>query len=55
MFAIADHYVQPRPVARMPPEARGKARLLRNYKLTCVQLDAMWTYVGHKGKKGTSR
>jgi len=28
MFAIADHCVQPRPVARMPPEARGKARLL---------------------------
>jgi transposase-like protein len=25
--------------------------LLANYPLTRVQLDAMWTYVGHKGKK----
>jgi transposase-like protein len=32
-----------------------EALLLRNYKLTRVQLDAMWTYVGHKCEKGTSR
>jgi len=32
-----------------------EALLLRNYKLTRVQLDAMWTYVDHKGEKGTSR
>jgi hypothetical protein len=25
--------------------------LLANYPLTRVQLDAMWTYVGHKGEK----
>lgn len=25
--------------------------LLSNYHLTRVQLDAMWTYVGHKGEK----
>src|SRR5512136_1089657 len=25
--------------------------LLTNYNLTKVQLDAMWTYVGHKGEK----
>lgn len=25
--------------------------LLSNYPLTRVQLDAMWTYVGHKGEK----
>lgn len=25
--------------------------LLTNYSLTRVQLDAMWTYVGHKGEK----
>lgn len=25
--------------------------LLTNYHLTRVQLDAMWTYVGHKGEK----
>jgi transposase-like protein len=28
-----------------------EALLLANYPLTRVQLDAMWTYVGHKGKK----
>ena len=25
--------------------------LLANHSLTRVQLDAMWTYVGHKGEK----
>ena len=30
-----------------------EALLLANYQLTRVQLDALWTYVGHKGgKKG---
>ena len=28
-----------------------EAILLTNYHLTRVQLDAMWTYVGHKGEK----
>jgi hypothetical protein len=27
------------------------ALLLANHHLTRVQLDAMWTYVGHKGEK----
>jgi hypothetical protein len=27
--------------------------LLANHLLTRVQLDAMWTYVGHKGEKAT--
>jgi len=27
--------------------------LLANQHLTRVQLDAMWTYVGHKGEKAT--
>jgi transposase-like protein len=26
--------------------------LVRSYKLSRVQLDALWTYVGHKGEKG---
>jgi transposase-like protein len=30
-----------------------EALLLANHHLTRVQLDAMWTYVGHKGKKAT--
>ncbi len=29
-----------------------EALLLANYHLTRAQLDALWTYVGHKGKKG---
>ena len=29
-----------------------KALLLANYHLTRAQLDALWTYVGHKGEKG---
>ncbi|MDP4157957.1 MAG: hypothetical protein Q8929_20215, partial [Bacillota bacterium] len=28
-----------------------EALLLANYPLTRVQLDSMWTYVGHKGEK----
>ena len=28
-----------------------EALLLSNYHLTRVQLDAMWTYVGHKGER----
>jgi hypothetical protein len=28
-----------------------EALLLANYPLTRVQLDAMWSYVGHKGEK----
>jgi hypothetical protein len=28
-----------------------EALMLANYPLTRVQLDAMWTYVGHKGEK----
>jgi hypothetical protein len=30
-----------------------EAMLLANHHLTRVQLDAMWTYVGHKGEKVT--
>jgi len=29
--------------------------LLANFRLTRAQLDALWTYVGHKGKKGGTR
>ena len=29
-----------------------QALLLANYRLKRAQLDALWTYVGHKGKKG---
>lgn len=29
-----------------------EALLLANYRLTRAQLDALWTYVGHKGVKG---
>lgn len=29
-----------------------EAFLLANYRLTRAQLDALWTYVGHKGEKG---
>ena len=29
-----------------------EALLLANYRLRRAQLDALWTYVGHKGKKG---
>ena len=34
---------------------RIEAILLANYRLTRAQLDAMWTYVGHKGEKGGAR
>ena len=29
-----------------------EALLLANYPVSRVQLDALWTYVGHKGEKG---
>jgi hypothetical protein len=29
--------------------------LLSNYQFTRAQMDALWTYVGHKGKKGDMR
>ena len=29
-----------------------EALMLANYKTTRAQLDAMWSYVGHKGEKG---
>ncbi len=29
--------------------------LLRDYRLTRAQIDALWTYVGHKGEKGAPR
>lgn len=32
-----------------------EALLIANYNLNRVQLDAMWTYVGHKGEKGGIR
>jgi transposase-like protein len=32
-----------------------EALLVGNYRLTRAQLDAMWTYVGNKGKKGVTR
>jgi transposase-like protein len=31
---------------------RIEALLLANFQLTRAQLDALWTYVGHKGEKG---
>ena len=31
--------------------AEIEALLLANYPLKRIQLDAMWTYVGHKGEK----
>jgi hypothetical protein len=34
---------------------RIEAMLLANYRLTRAQLDAMWTYVGHKGEKGGAK
>ena len=34
---------------------RIEALLLANYRLSRAQLDAMWTYVGHKGEKGGAR
>jgi transposase-like protein len=30
-------------------------RLVRKKKLSCVQIDALWTYVGHKGEKGANQ
>ena len=34
---------------------RIEAILLANYRLSRAQLDAMWTYVGHKGEKGGAK
>lgn len=34
---------------------RIEALLLANYQLSRAQLDALWTYVGHKGEKGGER
>jgi transposase-like protein len=34
---------------------RIEALLLANFHLTRAQLDAMWTYVGHKGEKGGTK
>jgi hypothetical protein len=34
---------------------RIEAILLANYRLTRAQLDALWTYVGHKGEKGGTK
>lgn len=34
---------------------RIEAILLANYCLIRAQLDALWTYVGHKGEKGGAR
>ncbi|NJM06767.1 IS1 family transposase [Candidatus Gracilibacteria bacterium] len=34
---------------------RIEALLLANYKLNRAQLDALWTFVGHKGEKRGSR
>jgi hypothetical protein len=33
---------------------RIEEQLVRPKKLSRVQLDALWTYVGHKGEKGGS-
>ena len=32
--------------------AEVEARLLQDYQVTHAQIDALWTYVGHKGQKG---
>jgi hypothetical protein len=29
--------------------------LIKEYQLTRVQIDALWTFVGHKGEKGGSQ
>ena len=34
---------------------RIEALLLANFQLSRAQLDAMWTYVGHKGEKGGAK
>jgi transposase-like protein len=38
-----------------PQLERIEALLLRDYKLSRAQLDALWTYVGHKGEKKGGR
>jgi transposase-like protein len=32
--------------------AQVEALLMQNYQVTHAQIDALWTYVGHKGQKG---
>ncbi len=34
---------------------RIEALLLANFQLSRAQLDAMWTYIGHKGEKGGAK
>ena len=41
-------------------QAAGQVELIEqllfsDYHFTRVQMDALWTYVGHKGKKGDMR
>ena len=38
-----------------PQMQQLEAILLRDYKMSRAQLDALWTYVGHKGEKGGVR
>jgi hypothetical protein len=38
-----------------PQMERIEELLLRDYRLSRAQLDALWTYVGHKGEKGGDR
>jgi transposase-like protein len=35
--------------------AQVEALLMQNYQVTHAQIDALWTYVGHKGQKGAMR
>src|SRR4029450_6798179 len=38
-----------------PQMEQVELALLRNHRLSRAQLDALWTYVGHKGEKGGAR
>jgi transposase-like protein len=38
-----------------PQMERIEEILLKDYRLSRAQLDALWTYVGHKGEKGGTR
>jgi transposase-like protein len=38
-----------------PQMEQVEAVLLRHHRLSRAQLDALWTYVGHKGEKGGAR
>jgi|SRR5215207_3784625 len=43
-------------VSQLKPQMEQiEAVLLRDYKLSRAQLDALWTYVGHKGEKGGAK